>query len=116
MRKVINLPVDKCPLDVLANMGEEIRGAKILLNLSAFKKLTKTADKYEKVSESHVLFWEATEKFPETTVMVETEYINDNDYTGYVYHIVYINATDICFRTQWDDCPNEYLFVLEESL
>lgn len=113
MRKLINLPVDKCPLDVLADMGEEIRGAKILLDLSAFKKLTQTA-KYEKVSESHVLFWNASEKFPETTVIAETEYVNDNNYTGYVYHIVYIHAADICFRTQWDNCSNEYLLVLKE--
>ncbi len=114
MINIIDVPVNTCPLDVLSKMGEEIRGSKILFNLSAFKKLTQTADEYEQFSESHVLSWNATDKFPKTTVIAEVEYLNDIKYTGYVYHIVYINASDICFCTQWDDCPNEYLLVLEE--
>lgn len=111
MRKVIDLPVDTCPLDVLSKMGEEIRGSKILFSLSAFDRLTQTADKIEKIGESYFLCWDATECFPQTTVITEAEYLND---TGYVYHAVYINASDICFRTQWEDCSNEYLLILKE--
>ena len=114
MINVVDVPVNTCPLDVLSKMGEEIRGSKLLFNLASFNKLTQSADLFEKIGESYFLSWDATEDFPQTSVIVEVEYLNDCNYTGYVYHAVYINATDICFCTQWDDCPNEYLFVLEE--
>ncbi len=114
MRKIINLTVSTCPLDVLSKMGEEIRGAKILFSLSAFDRLIQTANKIEKILDSYFLSWDATECFPQTTVITEAEYLNDTDYTGYVYHAVYINASDICFRTQWEDCCNEYLLILKE--
>ena len=114
MINILDVPVNTCPLDVLSKMGEEIRGSKILFNSPAFAKFAKNVDTFEKVGQSYFLSWNATERFPQTTKVIEVEYLTDNNYTGYVYHAVYINASDICFRTQWDDCPNEYLFVLEE--
>lgn len=105
------ISIETCPLSVLSEMGEKIRGSKILLNLPAFNRLMKTADVFEKVGSSYCLFWNATESFPETTIITEVEYVNNTDYTGYVHHIVYINAIDIPFKTQWENYTNEYLLI-----
>ena len=105
------ISIETCPLNVLSEMGEEIRGSKILLNLSAFNRLMQSADKFEKIDSNYCLFWSATEDFPETTVVTQVEYVNNTDYTGYVHHILYIDAADIPFKTQWDNYPNEYLLL-----
>ena len=69
-KEVIMVQQDKCPLDVLAEMGEQIRNSWIFLHGNAIKKLEKTASLIEKKKGYCILVYEKTEKYPETMLGV----------------------------------------------
>lgn len=55
--KKIMVPMDKCPLEVLAGMGEETKNAWIFFHDNVIKRLRKTADKVVTVSHIQELLW-----------------------------------------------------------
>lgn len=108
----ITVPRDKCPLDVLADMGDQTSNAAILLSPNAMKKLKGTADIDEKLDEATMfLSWKATDKFPQTSIILVKETCN---LRGIEYRAVYINAADIAFRCQRHKEPEvEYVLEME---
>lgn len=112
-KEVIIVPKNKCPLDVLSDMGERLIGIGILFSITSLNKLKETADRYEKLDPTaYFLSWNATKDFPQTTLIVVGEYSCDS--SGFEYRAVYIDADDICFRTQWDDRTVDYFLTIEE--
>ena len=67
-KEVILVPKDKCPLDVLAEMGEITEKAWIFLDASAYNKLLESdgCKVYgsEKDDGKIMLKWEATDEYP----------------------------------------------------
>lgn len=111
--EVIIVPKDKCPLDVLAEMGEKTYGVGILFSVMALNKLMKTANRYEELdSTAYLLSWNATDEFPQTTIIVVSEPSDIPNVTQ--YRAIYIHADDICFRRQWDDRTVDYFLTMEE--
>ncbi len=111
--EVITVPKDKCPLDVLADMGEKLLGVGILFSVTALNKLKGTADRCEELdSTAFLLYWNATVKFPQTILIVVSE---PSEVYGLIqYRAIYINATDISFRRQWDNRTVDYFLTMEE--
>jgi len=76
-KEVILVPQGKCPMDVLAEMGEKTKNAWIFLHENAYQHLMKSkgAQVYTKNTENcnkiTLIKWEATEDFPETSVCIE---------------------------------------------
>lgn len=100
-KEVILVPKDKCPLDVLAEMGERTKNSWIFLHDNAISKLIKTAD-YIEEDEYQEIVWHATEKYPATTLDIEN---------GGTWHKVYrIIAEDIAFEHEPQD-PEDIFFL-----
>ena len=76
-KEVILVPKDKCPLDVLAEMGESIRNSWIFIHENAYERLLKSDG--AKVSggdsvnrnKTTCIIWEATDEYPETVIFCE---------------------------------------------
>ena len=67
MIKVV--PQDICPLDVIAEMGELTKNARIYLGKEAIEKLRGNANIMSIVRHKHEqLVWNATDKFPATLI------------------------------------------------
>lgn len=112
-KEVIIVPKDKCPLDALAEMKEQTYGVGILFSVIALNNLMSTVDRCEELDDSaYLLSWNATEKFPKTTIVVVSEPSEIPHVTQ--YRAVFINADDICFRSQWDDRTVDYFLTMEE--
>lgn len=63
-KEVILVPKDKCPLDVLAEMGERTKNAWIFLHQNATEKLKKTADECKYSSNTvYTLLWNSSLSF-----------------------------------------------------
>ena len=107
MKKEVKLvPKDKCPLDVLAELGEQTKSAWIFLHRNAVEKLISIADDHrpQMSCDFQELFWNATDAFPETTIWIEL-------HPDKVWLEVYrIDADDIAFNLPADD-PDNILFV-----
>lgn len=103
-KEVIPVPKDKCPLDVLAEMGERTKNAWIFLHQNATEKLKKTADecKYSS-SPVYTLLWNATDEFPETRVRIDIMY-------GEWSSVDRISANDIAFK-QKSANPEDIFFL-----
>ena len=99
---VIIVPKDKCPLDVLAELGSKTGNAWIFLHTTAIQKLLKTADTVE--SFPFLIEWKETEKYPATTILVE---VTKKDWS----RVCRINASDIAFKDEPND--PEYIFFLK---
>lgn len=73
-KDVILVPRDTCPLDMLAQMGDQIKYAFIFLHSNAVDKLIHSdgvsCEEGEK-EETLVLRWNATEDFPETKILID---------------------------------------------
>ena len=109
MKKEVTLvPKDKCPLDVLAEMGERIRKAWIFLDASAYNKLLKSMGcktHFSKINNETIsLRWEATNEYPATKVFLEPP---RNFGWGKIF---FIEAEDIAFTTAVAD-PEELFFL-----
>ena len=98
--KFIRVPLDKCPLDVLADLGEETRFSRIFLHKNAIEKLVSTADIHDVLPYfHHRLKWNATEKYPETTVITASWYLREGKYKKLDWiQVMSISATDIAFE------------------
>jgi len=106
-KEVIIVPKDKCALNVLAEMGEQIRNAWIFLHENAVEKLRKTADFKPNYGDKMKFVWVETEDYPKTVLYFE----KDED-AEVVWKKVYrIEASDIAF----EDSPKdpEFLFFLK---
>ena len=86
---VIIVPKDKCPLDVLAELGSKTGKAWVFLHTTAIEKLLKTADTVDCFG-SFQIEWKETEKYPATTILVED---TKKDWS----RVCRINASDIAF-------------------
>lgn len=100
-KDVTFVPKDKCPLDVLADLGERTKNSWIFLHDNAVGKLTKTADCI-KEDEYLELVWSATEKYPAATLDIEI--------AGTWHKIYRIIADDIAFEHEPQD-PEEIFFL-----
>lgn len=75
-KEVITVPKDKCPLDVLAEMGEQIRNSWIYLHSNVYEKLRTICHSYGTYNrmndpESALFKWHATKDYPETVVFCD---------------------------------------------
>lgn len=87
---MIIVPEDRCPLDVLAEMGEQTKNAVIFLHRNVIEKLKKTADYIKEVPQYVEYAWKETDKYPRMILDFESKEEE--------YHRVYrIFATDIAF-------------------
>ena len=107
-KEVILVPKDKCPLDVLAEMGEITEKAWIFLDASAYNKLLESdgCKVYgsEKDDGKIMLKWEATDEYPKTEVLMQIP-------TTYGWgKIVSIEAEDIAFGVSMAD-PEDLFFL-----
>lgn len=64
------IPEDKCPLDVIAEMGEEVKNARIYLGKNAVKKLRSTADLQHSDGPFERLVWDATDAYPASLIRI----------------------------------------------
>lgn len=100
------MPKDKCPLDVLAEMGEQTKSAWIFLHRNAVEKLISIAEGHNPHQHSgfHEFRWNATDDFPETVIWIEL-------HPDKVWLEIYrIDADDIAFNLPADD-PDNILFI-----
>lgn len=103
-KEVILVPKDKCPLDVLAEMGERTKNAWIFLHQNATEKLKKTADECKYSSNTvYTLLWNATDEFPEAKVRID---IMRGEWSS----VARITADDIAFK-QTATNPEDIFFL-----
>ena len=109
-KEIIKVPKDKCPLDVLAELGERTRNSWIFLDHSSLRKLKDTADWIQPHlhTRSNGLHWNATKDYPSTTIEVE------NRVDRIWLFVRYIKAEDIAFQTPPQD-PDELFFLKMEA-
>ena len=110
MKREVLVPKDKCPLNMLAAMGECIRNSWIFLHENAYERLLKSegakpsgGDCVSKNKETCIM-WEATEEYPKTVVFCEVPQPN-----GWG-KITSITADDIAYGNCPID-PEEVLFL-----
>lgn len=110
-KEVIIVPKDKCPLDVLAEMGNQTRDAWIFLHCNVLEKLrhSKGVCIREGVPGTDVLTWAATEEYPETTVIVDIKSLN-----AVWKPITAICASDIAFTVMPVDFEDIFFLKMEE--
>ena len=76
-KEVILVPKDKCPLDVIAEMGERIRNSWIFLHENAYYNLLTSKGASSSTGNSinsnqtTVILWAETEDHPKTVVFCE---------------------------------------------
>ena len=109
-KEVIIVPKDKCPLDVLAEMGERTKNAWIFLHKNAVEQLSDSANtfEYEGRNSYYNLHWDATEDHPETGVLF--------DFSTQVEWccVIMISASDIAFVRQPADPEDIYFLKMGE--
>lgn len=109
-KEVILVPKDKCPLDVLADIGEQTKNAWIFLHQNAVYKLKHSEGvTVEKLNGPFLKFtWETTEVFPKTKVILQDSSTND-------WVLIYsISSDNIAFKERAVD-PEEILFLKMEE-
>jgi hypothetical protein len=109
LKEITYVPQDKCPLDVLAEMGEKTRHAWIYLHANAIAKLLKTVDSIDENSgnKQYQYTWNATEKYPRTVLTID-----NSSYPW--FKVKAIDASDIIFRNAPSD-PNDIFFIKMEE-
>lgn len=109
-KEVTIVPKDKCPLDVLAEMGERISHSWIFLHENAYQHLINSegASHFTCIPKIPVqkacITWEATKDYPQTIVFCEVPPPN-----GWG-EIVSLSAEDISFKHPEPD-PEEIFFL-----
>ena len=109
MKKIetIIVPKSKCPLDVLAQMGQRTAGSWIFLHKNCIDKMVKSIDALGEHDDEVEFCWDATDEYPATTVVFEK--------SGYLWREVYkIAAEDIAFSSRPND-PQTVLFIKTEE-
>ncbi len=116
--KVITVPKNKCLLDIIAEMGEDSRNAWFFLDNNCKVDLFQKAgdvitgegsSSYEGMI--HTLVWEATDKFPETKLVIEL-FTGHEELIG-TWAIKHIVADDIAFKKR-AAIPTEVYFFKKE--
>ncbi len=111
-KEVILVPMDKCPLDVLAEMGDRIKDSWIFLHSNAVEYLHYSdgvSSQEGKKPGTLVLTWEATEYYPETRVVIDVCSLNA-DWKP----IISISACDIAFTIMTCDPEDIYFLKMAE--
>lgn len=111
-KEVIIVPKDKCPLDVLAEMGNRTENAWIFLHSNAFQKLQRSEGvSCEEGSRDGVivLTWEETNDYPETRIAIDICALA-TDWKP----IISISASDISFNLMPVDPEDLYFLKMEE--
>lgn len=106
-KEVILVPKYKSPLDVLAEMEEQIKESWIFLHFNAVEKLQHSdgvSCKEGRKQGTLVLTWEATETYRETTIVVDICGLNSE-----WKPIIFISAFDIAELMPVD--PEELFFL-----
>lgn len=115
---VITVPKNKCPLDMIAKMGEDSRNAWLFLDHNCKEDLFQKADdvitgegssSYEGMT--HTLVWAATDQFPETKLVIEL-FTGHEDFIG-TWAVKQIVADDIAFEKRTAIPTEVYLFKKE---
>jgi len=104
-KEVILVPKDKCPLDVLSEMGERIRNSWIFLHDDAVRKLETTTDYIEEKGYQE-LVWSATEKYSQTTLDIEI--------VGTWHKVYRIIAEGIALEYEAQDPEDIYFLKMDE--
>ena len=112
-KEVILVPKDKCPLDVLSEMGERIRNSWIFLHENAYQRFKSEGDTFSvgnsmNANQTAIFTWDATEKHPNRGLIVE---IPNSKGWG---KITYIEAKDICFGMVTNDPEDIYFLKMDE--
>lgn len=108
-REVTVVPKDKCPLDVLAELGERTRNAWIFLHSNAVEKIESIAGDCRTPPFSVFQDYSYFADFPETSIQIEL------NHDGRPWLKVYrIKSGDIAFNLPADD-PSEIFFLKMEE-
>lgn len=110
-KEEIIVPKDKCPLDVLAEMGNQTENAWIFLHCNALENLRHSEGVCitDDVPGMEVLTWDATEGCPKTRVVVGFKSLSP------IWSaITSICASDIAFSLMSPDPENIYYLKMEE--
>lgn len=103
-KKVTIVPKDKCPLDILADLGSRTENAWIYFHKNVVEKLQETCNKYAKYDHCINLTWYTTKEKPGRRVHIREK-------EGGCWQPVYfIIAENIAFDTRVDD-PDEIFFI-----
>ncbi len=111
-REVTIVPKDKCPLDVLAELGDRTKNAWIFMHSSVVRKMKDTAD-YERLwgdNNIKVFSWSKTDKYPATTLFLDTRRAIFN-----YFLVTQIDASDIAFRAMFDEPAEIFFLKMEEE-
>jgi hypothetical protein len=104
-KEVITIPWEKCPLDVLAEMGKETEKAWIFLNTVAVRNLELSSDSIT-LDDYETLKWSQTSEHPATSISFERN--------GKVWSKVHeIDASDIEFKHEPFDPENLFFIKME---
>lgn len=109
-KEVILVPKEKCPLDVLAEMGERTKNSWIFFHYNVVESLCQTAE----VDTGHTSYimceWKATKDFPKTLLYIE-EFLG----TAKVWiKVLRIDAVDIAFSIPSADPEDIYFLKMDE--
>ena len=113
-KEVILVPKDKCPLDVLAEMGERIRKSWIFLHENAYQYLLKSdganhsTGNSMNANQTTLITWAATKDYPKTVVFCEVPSAR-----GWG-KITSIEAADISFGLSTNDPEDIYFLKMDE--
>lgn len=112
MRRDLIVPKGKCPLDVLAEQGEGIRNTWIFLHESVVSNLENSEGvaRNEAYNGGTLLFWAATEKYPETRIVYRSF-----ELTAW-YLLTNVLAENIAYSSTIEvNEPEEVIFVKMEG-
>lgn len=107
-KEPIIVPKDKCPLDILAELGERTESAWIYMHENVVGKLAKDCDQFHEANGCTSFAWVATKDYPSTGITIEVDVI------GCWKPVFSINAEDIAFKYASFD-PEEIFFIKMEE-
>lgn len=107
--EVTIVPKDKCPLDILADLGERTKSAWIFLHENAVEKLVNIANQKQEFASSLKLIFEATKESLETEVVISTVSLGT-----FYYPISTIKADDIAFEYYASEPAEIFLLKMED--
>lgn len=121
-RETIIVPKGKCPLDVLAEMGERTAKAWIFLHKNAVAELwgaLKGIDKGVTYCDPEYIrnfVYDATEEYPKTTLKLDIsqDLLRPKDYQPTWYSVDEIIANDIAFKRKPENPEDIFFLQMEE--
>ena len=107
LKEVILVPKDKCPLDVLAEMGPQTANSWIYLHKNAVEKLRNTSHFDFGFASFIELKWKETSEYPATLIWIDNS-------TGEWLKVLRVQACDIAFRFEASDPEQIFFLQMEE--